>query len=193
MELFPANKPGKPKQPRVRCTLCEDLTLAYSGGTVHQLETKHPLSLKHNSIGDGKNQQTLTTFKPCSSERSSDITMAIASFVATDLRPIAVVDGYGFKALMKMVEPYKCLYPTHTNGNSTQTPSSGYHCTHLKPSLIGLNLFLLSHHQRKIGRLFREWDHLQAEATFDHLSSATNKYTCARLLAVCFKLYPSLH
>ena len=85
--------------------MCEDLTLAYSGGTVHQLETKHPLSLKHNSIGDGENQQTLTTFKPCSSERSSDITLAIASFVAMDLRPIAVVDGYGFKALMKTVEP----------------------------------------------------------------------------------------
>lgn len=100
------NQASKP--PRVRCTLCEDLTLAYSGRTgnmLHHLETKHPSSLKHNSIGDGKKQQTLMTFKPCSSEKSADITRAIASFVAMDLRPIAVVDGYGFKALMKTVEP----------------------------------------------------------------------------------------
>ena len=71
---------------------------------LHHLETRHPLSLNHNSISDGKKQQTLTTFKPCSSERSADI-RAIASLVVMDLRPIAVVDGYSFKALMKTVEP----------------------------------------------------------------------------------------
>lgn len=71
---------------------------------LNHLETKHPSSLKRNS-SDGKKQQTLTSFKPCSAGRSTEITRAIATFVALDLRPIAVVDGCGFKALLKMLEP----------------------------------------------------------------------------------------
>ena len=42
----------------------------------------------------------LSTFCSCSSERLKEINSVIEEFVVQDLRPIAVVDGLGFKKLL---------------------------------------------------------------------------------------------
>jgi len=45
------------------------------------------------------------SMKKCSSARSKQIHAAISDFIVLDLRPIAVVDGNGFKRLLKCIEP----------------------------------------------------------------------------------------
>lgn len=80
------------------CRQC-GIKLAYSGGTMNLLthiNTKHT-ELTYKTGVSHRRQLTLTTGHKCSAQRSTDITKAIAEFVAADLRPIATVDGCGFK------------------------------------------------------------------------------------------------
>ena len=43
--------------------------------------------------------------KNCPRERADEITKRIAEMVATNLKPISIVEGYGFKHLMSYMEP----------------------------------------------------------------------------------------
>ncbi len=110
---------GKININKVRCKLCGGppfTDLAFHGGTTsmrNHLSSKHPEQLEAAS----SSQRTLDSFfntKKCSVEHAKEITERIAMFVARDLRPISVVDGDGFKSLMKYVEPgYRV--PSHTH------------------------------------------------------------------------------
>ena len=97
-EVF--NEVGKP---RAHCKMCNNLSLAYSGGTgnlLHHLQMKHPTRLDRN-----KGKSKLLSVRLNSSERSIEITKPISLFVVLDLRPISVVDGIGFKKLLNYIEP----------------------------------------------------------------------------------------
>ena len=98
-EVF--NEDGKP---RACCKMCNNLSLAYSDETenlLHHLHMKHPMMLDRDK---GKKQTTLSSFKPCSSEWSVEITKAILLSVAFDLHPIAVADGIGVIKLLNYIE-----------------------------------------------------------------------------------------
>ena len=50
----------------------------------------------------------------CSMSQAKEITSRIVDMVARDLRPAALVEGGGFKDLMKYIEPgYKVPIATH--------------------------------------------------------------------------------
>ncbi|KAF3848769.1 hypothetical protein F7725_015266 [Dissostichus mawsoni] len=50
-------------------------------------------------------QTTLVLKPPLSDKRKRDITDKIADFVALDMRPVNIVEGEGFKQMMKFIEP----------------------------------------------------------------------------------------
>ena len=115
------------------CKQC-GLKLAYCGETGNlfsHIDSKHPeLSEKSQSLS--KKQLTLGTSRKCSAQRSGEITKAIAEFVAADLRPIALVDGSGFKKMMHLLEPdYRVLSRPHI----TSTCRKMYN--NLKEKLLG--------------------------------------------------------
>ena len=62
-------------------------------------------------------QPTIESFMPrskCSATRTREISLRIVDFVVCDLRPAAVVEGEGFKNLLKCLEPaYKVPSSTH--------------------------------------------------------------------------------
>ena len=104
---------------RVPCKLC-DQQLADGGGTTNllsHLQSKHTEEYKRCTDHDCSmcKQTTLTTaFRKCSPQRAADITDRIAEFVASDLRPLSIVDGAGFKQLVNYLEPgYKV--PSHSH------------------------------------------------------------------------------
>ncbi|XP_064414839.1 E3 SUMO-protein ligase ZBED1-like [Latimeria chalumnae] len=72
------------------------------------------LKLKHPSVScekEGKNQTTLTAFvsagssRKCNTRRAEKVTKLICNMITTDMLPISVVEGTGFRALMSFVEP----------------------------------------------------------------------------------------
>lgn len=50
-------------------------------------------------------QKKLDLRPPISEKRKRDITDKIAEFVALDMRPVNIVEGDGFKELMRTLEP----------------------------------------------------------------------------------------
>ena len=102
----------------VSCKLC-DKVFAYHGGTSNLREHLlriHPSEFK----GQTKQQEQQSSLDPfvarakCPHSRAKQITDLIANMVACDIRPAAIVEGDGFKALMKFVEPgYKVPSATH--------------------------------------------------------------------------------
>lgn len=50
-------------------------------------------------------QKKLDLRPPLSEKRKRDITNKIAEFVALDMRPVHIVEGQGFKELMRALEP----------------------------------------------------------------------------------------
>ena len=97
----------------VKCTLC-DKSYAFHGGTTNLRD--HLLRIHANEFKP-KQQPRLDTFMirgKCPESRAKRITELIADMVARDLRPAAVVEGDGFKALLKFIEPgYKVPSATH--------------------------------------------------------------------------------
>lgn len=53
------------------------------------------------------------------------LTKSIAMFVAMDLHPTAVVDGHGFKALIKLLEPGYTVATSYRNLSSRVQPVEG--------------------------------------------------------------------
>ena len=108
--------------------------LAYSGGTGNLLihiDTKHPEPSEQPQTST-RRQLTIATGRKCSAQRSGEITKAIAEFVAADLRPIAIIDGTGFKKLMSLLEPD---YKVPSRPHITSTCRKMYN--NLKEKLLG--------------------------------------------------------
>ena len=123
-ELVDAIQDGK-KIKNARCKLCKNTQLAYKGSTtnmINHIQAKHHSayqesfpSSQSSSSSSTKRQATLSLVtKKCSPAHSKDIDELVSDFVARDLRPIAIVDGPGFKNLVHFLEPgYKVPSRTH--------------------------------------------------------------------------------
>ena len=87
------------------CKICNK-EYAYYGGTSNlrdHLMRAHPYKLK-----SPPNQPSLDPYlshSKCSEARAKRITKHIIDMVVHDLRPAALVEGAGFKALMNYIEP----------------------------------------------------------------------------------------
>ena len=117
---FLLNEEGKRvNEKQVHCHHCQDdekSFITYSGNTTNlrqHLEKWHPevlasISSARRSL-DTTKQLTLEELTPKklspTSKRASQITRALASFVAKDMRPIALVEGEGFQSFMAVTEP----------------------------------------------------------------------------------------
>jgi len=80
-ELTDVEEKGMKIRKKATCTLCEGVSLAYSGGTTNlcsHLEAKHPFKVKDDDARQGK-QLSLPVAKNCPPTRSSKITTLIYS------------------------------------------------------------------------------------------------------------------
>ncbi|KAK1879672.1 Zinc finger BED domain containing protein 4 [Dissostichus eleginoides] len=87
------------------CQIC-DKKLAYHSGTTtlkSHLDAVHPHASQPST--SSTIQQTLQSQKPITEKRKREITDAIEDFIAMDMRPIYIVEGEGFRKLMKKMEP----------------------------------------------------------------------------------------
>ena len=94
------------KKNKVKCKICSK-EQAYYGGTTNLREhllSKHPLQYKSQpSTSTGKKQGTLHSFtRPtcCPEPRAAEITDRISN-----MRPIQMVEGEGFRELLSYFEP----------------------------------------------------------------------------------------
>ena len=98
----------------VRCTLC-DKNVRYSNNTTNlkqHLQAWHPAALSKGESSKSPQQTTMEAFSqkespklPRGSRRAKDVTQAIAEFVSKDMRPVAVVEGVGFRNLVATLDP----------------------------------------------------------------------------------------
>lgn len=101
-----------------QCNLCSAKISHKGGGTSSML--KH-LKGKHNMTDLNKSQQpttrmgTITSFirRPMSTEKQQEITKKALMMCVTDLRPLSIVEGKGFRQFCDALNPsYRC--PSHT-------------------------------------------------------------------------------
>ena len=119
-ELVDAGQDGK-KVKEARCKLCKDTQLAYKGSTtnmINHIQAKHRSAYQESfqsTSSSSTRQATLSLVnKKCSPAHSKEIDELVSDFIAKDLRPIAIVDGPGFKNLVHFLEPgYKVPSRTH--------------------------------------------------------------------------------
>ena len=91
------------------CKLC-DLQLGDGGGTsnlMNHLQAKHPQEYQKNSeSARTKEKQVVLNhniLRVCNSQRAAAIIERVATFL--DLQPLRVVEGMGFKQLIRYIEP----------------------------------------------------------------------------------------
>ena len=80
------------------------------------LSSHHPDKYAGESSKESQSQRKLDSFvhaKKYPAERAEEITRRIAEMVARDLRPISIVEGAGFKHLLRYLEPGYRI-PSHT-------------------------------------------------------------------------------
>lgn len=103
----------------VKCRLCQS-KMAYHGSTSslkEHLKRKHPLQFSEAEQPVAKKQKMIDTYtrrSTCSSDRAAVITNLVAGVIIRDLRPINMVNGEAFQALMRYLEPgYHLPSDTH--------------------------------------------------------------------------------
>ena len=120
---FLVDEKGMPVDSKaVLCKLCPNLKrVAFSGNTTNlkqHLANHHPNELAE-IVGESSSsekpklaQAKLEKFSsvsvkplPSGNKRAQAITRAIAELVARDLRPIAIVEGNGFRRMMAILDP----------------------------------------------------------------------------------------
>ena len=96
------------------CKICNK-EYAYHGGTSNLCD--HLICVHPSKLHCPQNQSSLDSYlshSKCSDARAKRITEHIVDVVIRDLRPAALVEGAGFKALMNYVEPgYRVPSSTH--------------------------------------------------------------------------------
>ena len=89
---------------RVTCKFCGE-QLAYHGATTmmnEHLKRKHPTNIE---VESKSKQRKLRPVHKTSKERTDNINSLIVGFIARDLRPVNIVNGQGFHALIAYLEP----------------------------------------------------------------------------------------
>ena len=108
----------KKDERKVAFRLC-GIDYAYHGGTSNLRDYLVCCHSKGFQPAIVSQQSTIASLMPkskCLTIRAREITCHIVDFVVCDLRPAAVVEGEGFKNLMKCVEPgYKVPSSTHVS------------------------------------------------------------------------------
>ena len=99
---------------KVMCTLC-DVKITYRGNTTNlqqHLRIHHFKEYEALMGGSTSRQMTLEeatdasrTIHKTSAKRCQEINRAVATFIARDMRPIAAIEGEGFKQLIHVLEP----------------------------------------------------------------------------------------
>ena len=109
---------------KTKCNLC-GIKLAYSGGTStmqNHLKYKHASvstsgspskSPENRTLAQGTISGAFGKMKPVSRQRYEKLTRKLALVCVKDLRPIAMVNGSGFKDFCKEMEP-GYVVPSHT-------------------------------------------------------------------------------
>ncbi|XP_075797007.1 lysine-specific demethylase 5A isoform X4 [Pelodiscus sinensis] len=103
----------------VKCKLCSaELRYARSTGSMlNHLKLKHPSVSRET---ESRNQTTLTAFasgispRRCNTQREEQLTELLCTMITTDMLPVSVTEGAGFRALMSFVEPEYCVPERHT-------------------------------------------------------------------------------
>ncbi|XP_075763279.1 E3 SUMO-protein ligase ZBED1-like isoform X1 [Pelodiscus sinensis] len=96
----------------VKCKLCSaELKYAKSTGSMlNHLKLKHPTVSRKT---ESRNQTPLAAFASGSSgrynTREEQLTELLCTMISTDMLPVSVVEGTGFRALMSFVEPDYCM------------------------------------------------------------------------------------
>lgn len=113
---------------KTQCTLCQT-KIAYAGSTSsmkNHLKFRHPTTLESDTADNYKGTTTSTgtskvqsqlTFgnlnRPMPKGKWQDITKSIVEFCATDIRPLSIVNGAGFRNLVSKLDP-SYQVPSHT-------------------------------------------------------------------------------
>lgn len=91
---------------------------------------------------------------PLSEKRKREITDKIAEFVAFDMRPVNIVEGKGFKELMRTLEP----------GYTVPKRETVMYAVDVKYTSIWAEVFRLINHCEAISLTTDIWTSLQMEA-----------------------------
>ena len=90
-----------------KCTICGSI-LKYNSTT----SLNYHLNVSHSAVlqaaSGSQSQPTITTAlgrRVCDSTKAEGITQRICNMITTDLLPINVVDGQGFREVIKYIEP----------------------------------------------------------------------------------------
>ena len=95
---------------KVVCGICK-AELMYSNRTgtmINHLKSKHPGATAGNAVKVTSNQRSMDAFtarRNCPPSKSELITKSVADMIAIDLLPISMVEGAGFRDMMKIVQP----------------------------------------------------------------------------------------
>lgn len=88
----------------VTCTICKTI-LKYNKNTsvMHTHLKRHPLA----NLSEGSRQTSMSSYtkNPLTEKRKQQITGLLVNFIVKDVRPLAAVQGEGFKEILNFFEP----------------------------------------------------------------------------------------
>ena len=114
------------------CRICKTKIKYFSNTTnmKQHLERLHPETVKAPAVVPATQRTILEAVSklPKNSPKAKSITKAIATFIATDLRPYSVVNSRGFRMVVRTMEPrYKLPHRKHFSDkeipNCTKKPN----------------------------------------------------------------------
>nr|XP_039270001.1 zinc finger BED domain-containing protein 4-like [Styela clava] len=114
------------------CKWCHE-KFAFHGTTSNlsnHMKRKHPgIKLEEEQLSRGTSssakQTRLEHFRPISQARQEEITCLITEFVVADMRPLSVVDGVGFRNLLKNLQPSYAMPSRQTIARRVETMFAG--------------------------------------------------------------------
>ncbi|CAL9707411.1 unnamed protein product [Knipowitschia caucasica] len=90
----------------VECNLCKQKFTYHSSTTnmAYHLKQAHPQVIQPQDAATGT-QTKLDMAYPLSAKKKGEITKSIVNFIAKDMRPLNIVEGDGFREMIKTLEP----------------------------------------------------------------------------------------
>ncbi|KAI2660035.1 E3 SUMO-protein ligase ZBED1 [Labeo rohita] len=148
---------------KVKCKLCQQL-LSYHTTTTnmaYHLKRLHPQfhddssgSTSASAAAPRLTQKKIDLRPPLSEKRKKEITEKIAEFVALDMRPVRIVEGEGFKELLRTLEP----------GYTVPTRATVMDVVHTKYLSIRSDIYMAIQDCEAVSFTTDIWTSLQMEA-----------------------------